>query len=88
MRLFLVSIALLLGGCDQLADAQMDDINAKVAEDAVAQYQITQSSGSAMDRCVQAGIVAAAYLQAQDQPQYERWKATESSDCAAAGLPR
>ena len=36
---------------------------------------------------VQAGFVAAAYLQAQDTTQYNFWKSIESVDCSAAGMP-
>ncbi len=59
----------------------------KVATDAVDQYNIAARNGSAMDRCVQAGIVAAAYLQAKDEAKYSQWKETEKADCEAAGVP-
>lgn len=67
-------------------DRQMQKIKNKVADDAVKQYEIAASNGTAMDRCVQAGMVAAAYLQAQDEQTYARWKATEKSDCELAGV--
>jgi hypothetical protein len=76
------------GGLEQQAANGMDDIYAKVANDAVDQYRITTRSGSAMDRCVHAGLVAAAFLQAKDDASYAHWKQTETADCAAAGLPR
>jgi hypothetical protein len=57
-----------------------------VAADAVAQYKIAAESGKAMDRCVQAGMVAAAYLQAKDQDHYAEWKGVERTDCKAAGV--
>jgi len=41
----------------------------------------------ARDVCVHAGLVAAAYLQAKDEENYREWKATEKTDCVAAGLP-
>lgn len=66
----------------------LNDINQKVASDAVTQYNIAKRSGTPMDACVQAGLVAAAYLQAQDESSYRQWKATQSSDCAAAGVPQ
>jgi hypothetical protein len=37
---------------------------------------------------VQAGMVSAAYLQANDSFNYNQWKATEKSDCRAAGMPQ
>lgn len=70
------------------ADKEMKKIEQKVATDARQQYYITKRSGNAMDQCVQAGMVAAAYLQAEDERAYERWKKTEKEDCAAAGAPR
>lgn len=72
------------------ADAQrmVDDIERKVAGDAVAQYNIVRQSGSAIDLCVQAGLVSAAMLQAQDEAGYAEWKAVERRDCGEAGLAR
>ena len=91
----LLLVASVLGGCDQLTQSQdqlvqnqMDDIYGKVANDAVQQYTITVQSGGPIDRCVQAGFVAAAYLQAQDQANYANWKAIEANDCAAAGISK
>ena len=63
-------------------------IENKVAKDAEAQYSIADRNGTAIDRCVHAGIVAAAYLQAQDEKNYQIWKSRESSDCSIAGVPR
>lgn len=71
---------------DAATQTTMQDIKDQVAADAVKQYNIAKRSGGSMDTCVQAGMVAAAYLQAQDESSYRRWKATEKSDCAAAGL--
>ena len=73
------------------ADAQkmMKDIELQVATDAVEQYTIVaQGGGTAMDRCVQAGMVAAAFLQANVAGRYQDWKERERSDCKAAGLSR
>ncbi|MGA8276847.1 MAG: hypothetical protein WB784_01430 [Rhodanobacteraceae bacterium] len=59
----------------------------QVAADAVEQYEIVKKSGSAMDLCVQAGMVAAAFLQAKNESQYRVWINKKKEDCAAAGLP-
>ena len=75
------------GGIEQQAEAGLDEIYATVAEDAVRQYRIAKANGGPMDACVQAGLVVAAFLQAQDEVAYSRWKKTERSDCAAAGVP-
>jgi hypothetical protein len=64
-------------------------IYAKVATDAVEQYEMVQrNKGSAMDLCAQAGLVSAAYLQAKDEEHYRTWKATEKKHCASAGVPQ
>jgi len=59
----------------------------KVATDAVDQYHIAVRNGTPMDRCVHAGLVSAAYIQAKDEANYKEWKAREKADCAAAGVP-
>jgi len=69
-------------------DGQLTKIHDKVASDAVAQYEIPARSGSAMDRCVQAGFVAAAFLQTQDERSYAFWKAREKTNCEEAGVRR
>jgi hypothetical protein len=62
------------------------DIHEQVAADSVAQYGIAQRQGDLMQTCVQAGFVAAAYLQAKNEAQYTVWKATEKADCERAGV--
>lgn len=76
------------GGLEKQAAKDMQGIYNQVSSDAVKQYDIAKRSGSLMDACVHAGMVAAAYLQAKDEPNYQRWKSTESSDCTIAGLTR
>ena len=63
-------------------------LQSKVASDFTDQYNIAKASGTAMDQCVHAGLVSAAYLQAEDHANYDKWKAIENSDCSTAGLPR
>lgn len=74
------------GGFDQAVDAGMHDVNQHVAADVLQQYDIAKRNGSKVDACVHAGIVAAAYIQAKDEPNYIHWKAVEKSDCRLAGL--
>jgi len=74
------------GGLQKQAATEMQRIENQVATDAVAQYQIAKRGGSSMDACVQAWIVAAAYLQAKDEPNYQKWKKIESDECGRAGL--
>lgn len=75
------------GGVEKHAASEMNKIGAQVATDAVAQYQIAKREGDKMQICVQAGFVAAAYLQAKDEANYQTWKTTEKGDCKKAGLP-
>ena len=66
----------------------MQSIENKVAEDSVQQYGIAKRNGAAIDACVAAGFVLAAYLQAKNEPMYQQWKATEDFDCKVAGVSR
>jgi hypothetical protein len=75
------------GGMEKQAGKDLEAIEKTVASDAVTQYQIAKRNGSAMDACVQAGMVSAAFLQAKDEGSYKTWKATEKADCATAGVP-
>lgn len=84
MRKVMICTLLYLSACDM----GMQGIKDQVAQDAVDQYRIAAQQGDKMQKCVQAGMVAAAYLQAENQQQYNLWKATEAADCAAAGVPR
>ena len=49
----------------------------KVADDAVKEYEIAARQGDRMQMYVQAGLCAAAFLQAQDEPNYRKWKDIE-----------
>ena len=62
------------------------EIYDEVVRDAIQQYELTTIHGKAMDRCVQAGLVAQAYLQAGKGTQYESWRNIESRECREAGL--
>jgi hypothetical protein len=76
------------GGLQHQAERGMQDIKEKVAADEVKQYEIAKRHGSAIDACVHAGLVAAAYLQAQEEGSYQEWKGIERSDCAIVGIPQ
>jgi hypothetical protein len=75
------------GGLEKEGAKEMARIEQSVADDAVKQYDIAKREGDAMQVCVQAGFVAAAYLQAKEEGSYERWKGTEKADCRRAGVP-
>jgi predicted nucleic acid-binding Zn ribbon protein len=76
------------GGFEQQVNQNLQTVHNKVADDAVQQYQIAKRQGDSIQVCVQAGLVSAAYLQAQDEANYQQWKATETADCRRAGMPR
>lgn len=73
---------------DKQARIDLANIKRQVADDAVEQYRMVGMSGSLIDRCVQAGMVSASFLQSQDHDEYRRWKSIESNDCKSAGLDR
>lgn len=99
---YLTMIAALMlsmgAGCDKAIEAmekaeddyisrEMDRAEKNMIDDLVKQYEIVARSGSAMERCVQASLVATAYLQNKDEARYVEWKEKERSDCAEAGMP-
>ena len=75
------------GGLEKQASKDMAQIQTQVATDAVAQYNISKRNGNAIETCVQAGFVAAAYLQAKDESNHKIWVHTQSADCKKAGIP-
>lgn len=74
------------GGLDAQVNVEMGKIEAKVAKDAEAQYYIAKNNGSAMDAYIQASLVSAAYLQANDERNYKKWKSIENEEKKRAGL--
>tara|TARA_R110000772_G_scaffold267264_1_gene390858 strand:+ start:1708 stop:2085 length:378 start_codon:yes stop_codon:yes gene_type:complete len=74
------------GGIEKQAAKDLGRIQDQVAADSVKQYNIAKRQGDAIQICVQAGMVTAAYLQANDESNYRNWKSIEKSDCANAGL--
>lgn len=80
----------LFGGAPSMAQpAQsiMDNISQQVAADQIQQYEmVKRNSGTKIEICGQASIIAAAYLNAKDEPNYRKWKDIERADCKAAGM--
>lgn len=58
----------------------------RAIDDQVRQYNLAVKAGSPMDRCVQAGFVASAYIQAKDEPNYQAWSGIRNYECKAAGI--
>ncbi|WP_282087074.1 hypothetical protein [Aquimarina algiphila] len=74
------------GGLEEQTKKEINKIENQVANDAVKQYEITKRNGSAMDAYIQAGLVTAAYLQANDEENYKRWKKVEEQEAKNVGL--
>lgn len=70
------------GGLERQAAKDVRAIEQQVAVDQVQQYEIAKRNGDPTDICMQAGMVAAGFLQAKDEAQYQAWKKTEATDCA------
>ena len=92
-RTFALVVGLVLVGYTTLtflgtaaAGTKAQTIPTKVVQDQVAQYNFAVRAGSKSDRCVQAGFVASAYIQAKDEPNHEEWERIRQDDCKAAGL--
>jgi hypothetical protein len=75
------------GGMDKQVANDMQKIENQVAIDAEKQYEIAKNGGDKMQTYVQAGLVAAAYLQAKDEVNYNKWKAIEKEEAKNAGMP-
>jgi hypothetical protein len=88
-----LAVCLVAAACDdgkaQKAQqaAFMAEIHDQVVKDSMVQYNMVKRQGGPIDRCVHAGLVAAAYLQAKDESNYATWKTVERTDCEAAGMP-
>jgi hypothetical protein len=71
-----------------LMRSSMGAIEKQVTNDVVAQYNTARQGGNAIDVCVHAGLVKAAYIQAKDAAGTSQWNKIERADCGKAGLPR
>ncbi len=87
-RKAIVAIVLLLGisAAIVVKNAATRVGNDDVAASAIRQYEIAKRGGNAMDAYFQAGLVAAAFLQAGDEENYRKWKDIERTDGRNAGV--
>lgn len=81
-----VVVAAVGAGSEKAQDKFLDDIHLRVVMDAMDQYDIAKRHGSMVDRCVQAGLVSAALLQAKEEAKYAEWQPIEKADCKKAGI--
>lgn len=49
-------------------------------------YDVVRAGGSAVDKCVRAGLVAEGYLQSGNTAKYQEWQNQRRIDCTAAGV--
>lgn len=75
------------GGLEKQAATEMANIEQQVATDSVKQYEIVKRGGNLIETCVHAGMVVAAYVQAKDETNHQKWLQTQSADCKKAGVP-
>lgn len=68
------------------ASAKTQVAPGKAIDEQVAQYNHAVKAGSPMDRCVQAGFVASAYIQAKDDANSQAWSGIRNNECQTAGL--
>lgn len=85
--LSLILSALMLSGCTSPEEKQLQDIQQQVTKDAIAQYEAVKKNNDKIEICVYAGIVTAAYTQANNQAEADKWKIIEDQDCKKAGIP-
>jgi hypothetical protein len=82
--LAILGLGLMCCGCGQVADAQAKLVENLRIRDAIADYEAAGRTGGALDRCVKAKLVVAAYSDARDVAETEAWTAREHEDCQAA----
>lgn len=78
---------LFLSACTSAEERELEDIHKQVIEDAIKQYESIKSSEDKIEVCVYAGMVTAAYVEAKNEKEAQKWKAIEDQDCKKAGIP-
>lgn len=73
-------------GMEQEVVESLDDTAEVLAADTIKEYEIAKRSGSAMDACLRAGLVAEFYLSAKNEADFKKWTAVKKKDCRRAGL--
>lgn len=65
-----------------------ETVNASVIQQATREYQLVAANGTKIEKCVHAGLVANAYLNAMEEGEYKTWVAVKKRDCEEAGVPQ
>lgn len=73
-----------------IADSQKEAVkNAHkvMIDSSLRQYEIVKRQGSATDVCIHANAIQGAYLGAEDEANYAKWRVIAQNDCKVAGVP-
>lgn len=62
------------------------NIEQKVRNDLLTQYEFTKKHGTASEIYVQSSFIVAHYLQAKDEANYKKWKTIARQDAKKAGV--
>lgn len=84
LLLSLVIIGVLLAvvvGLEAHFENKRINVHEQLAIDAVEQYNIIKSTGNHAKICLHARIVAASYLKANNEVNYQKWKALGNEEC-------
>ena len=85
--LSLMVSVVMLTGCTSPEEKELQDIHQQVIKDAIAQYENIKKTDDKIEICVYARMVTAAYTQANNKTEADKWKIIEDQDCKKAGIP-
>lgn len=74
------------GGIEGQAEKELNKIEIQVAKDSEKQYHIVRKNGISIESQVQAAMVAAAYLQAKDEVNYNKWNTIANEEAKKLGM--
>jgi hypothetical protein len=63
------------------------ELNQRIIDEAIAQYQIVARAGLKQEMCLRAGVVVEAHLSAKQEEDWRIWKQIQYRDCKKAGVP-
>ena len=85
--IIVVAISFIFDGVsEESIKKDIDRIENQVAMEAVEKYEIAKRNGNDMDAYVQASMAAAAFLEANDEENYKKWKEIEKQEAKKVGL--
>lgn len=85
--ILIIALSFVFGGdIDEQVKKELSTIEIQVAKDAEKQYEIVRKNGVSIESYTQASLVAAAYLQAKDEENYNKWKQIADEEAKKVGL--